>query len=347
MKVYLKTVIFFIFSISFLPKNAIAQTCDGDNLTLSTMTNGTKHGKISITSSADIENGSTVVFKAGTSITLTNGFHAKAGSNFTAKIEDCNNGGGPTLGASCFTPDASIWNNPWLSCQTSANPNTSRGNSHWIRYDFGQVYKLSKMHVWNVNKVGESDKGFREVIIDYSTNGTSWTSLGNFQFTQGTEEGAYSGFEGANFNGINARYVLITAISNWGHASCSGISDVKFNIAPALLQDVSALLVARNAAETLDLAHQLNRVKSDFLVYPNPTSNYTNVVIESNQATTADIAITDVTGRLLKSIPVEVFEGQNQWRLMLDEVPSGTYFVTIQSKVLTKLNPQKLVVVRE
>jgi len=350
MKLYLKTLVFFIFIIGFFQKNITAQSCNGDNLNLSSITNGTQQAKISITSSATIENGNTVLFKAGTSITLTDGFHAKAGSNFTASIEDCSSGGGgPIVAAACFSPDVSIWNNPWLSCQTTTNPNNSRGNGHWIRYDFGQIYKLGKMHVWNVNKVGESAKGFKDVIVDYSTNGTTWTSLGNFQFSQGTEKPSYGGFEGANFNGINARYVLITAVSNWGNVSCSGISDVKFNIAPALLQDVEAMLAARNAAEILDLNHYLatNASSSDFLVYPNPTRDYTNIVLESELATKATITIKDIAGSLLQSLSTEVKKGLNQWKLPLEEVSSGTYFVTIQSGALTLLRSHKLVIVRE
>ena len=214
MKFTIKIVLILLSYAVFSP-SLIAQTCEGDNLNLTTMTSGTKHAKTTITSSADINNGNTVIFRAGTSITLTNGFHAKAGSQFTAAIADCVDGG-PIVAEACSPPDATIWNNPWLSCQTMTNPNPSRGNSHWIRYDLGANYKLGTIQVWNVNKVGESDKGFKDVTIDYSLNGTTWSTLGTFQFEQGTEAATYAGFEAANFNGLSARYVLITAVSNWG-----------------------------------------------------------------------------------------------------------------------------------
>lgn len=42
-----------------------------------------------ITSKGTVENGSTVILAAQTSVTLEIDFHAKAGANFTAKIEDC------------------------------------------------------------------------------------------------------------------------------------------------------------------------------------------------------------------------------------------------------------------
>ncbi len=341
-KIVLITILFFIFN-HFLN----AQSCDGDNLNFTTMTSGTKHAKTSVTSSVIIENGNTIIFKAGTTITLTNGFHAKAGSQFTATIEDCSEG--PIVAEACAAPDATIWNNPWLSCQTTANPNTSRGASHWIRYDLGAAYKLGKMHIWNVNKVGESNKGLKEVVIDYSLNGTTWTQLGNFQFTQGTEQATYAGFEGANFNGISARYVLITAISNWGAASCSGISDVKFNIAPALLQDVSAILANARNRELTDLLDNkmAEKTNAQFLVYPNPTNNNTNLFLENRVETAATIAITDITGRLVQSIPVEVVVGRNNWTLSLADIPSGSYFVNVLAEELPLLDAQKLVIVKE
>ena len=329
-------------------QQVIAQTCEGDNLNLTTMTSGTKHAKTTITSSADINNGNSVIFKAGTSITLTNGFHAKAGSQFTASIADCTDGG-PIVAEACTAPNTTIWNNPWLSCQTTTNPNNSRGASHWIRYDLGAAYKLGKMHIWNVNKVGESNKGMKEVVIDYSLNGTTWTQLGNFQFSQGTEEAIYAGFEGANFNGLSARYVLITAISNWGDASCSGISDVKFNIAPALLQDVSAILANARNRELTDIldTKMPKKENAQFLVYPNPTNNNTNLFLENTKETAATIAITNITGRLIQSIPVEILTGRNNWTLSLENIPSGTYFVNVLAEERSLFDAQKLVVVKE
>ncbi len=326
----------------------IAQSCNGDNLNLTALTNGTQHAKTSVTSSATIESGNSIIFKAGNSITLTNGFHAKAGSQFTASIAACTDGGS-IVAEACVTPDATIWNNPWLSCQTTANPNASRGASHWIRYDLGAVYKLGKMQVWNVNKTGESNKGLKEVVIDYSLNGTTWTQLGNFQFPQGTEAATYAGFESANFNGISARYVLITAVSNWGAASCSGISDVKFNIAPALLQDVSAILANARNSELMDNMDNkmAGKENAQFLVYPNPTSTTTNILLENTKETAATIAITDITGRLIHSIPVEVMMGRNNWTLSLTDIPSGSYFVNVLAEELPLLAAQKLVIVKE
>ena len=138
----------------------------------------------------------------------------------------------------CVNPDLSIWNNTWQSCEFSQNPNPDRGEGHWIQYDLGAIYNLSKTHVWNTNEVGKTQNGFRNVIVDYSEDGTTWKELGTFDFSQGTGEAIYGGFEGFDFGGIPVRYVIITATSNWG-GNCFGIAEVKFNLLIDMIEDDS------------------------------------------------------------------------------------------------------------
>lgn len=330
-----------IFSVSQLVGQA---TCNGNQLQFVTHSNGTQHAKVSITSSATITSGSNVHLKAGSTITLSAGFEAQAGSSFTASIESCKDA--PTEVIACATPDAAIWDTPWVSCQSKANPNTARNDSHWIRYDFGQPYKLSQMHVWNVNKTGESDKGFRQVLIDYSLNGSTWTTLGAFNFEQGTEEAIYQGFEAADFGGITARYVLLTSLSNWGHSTCSGISDVKFNIAPALWQDAAVALRTARLLPTFKQPNK-NNGASSFLIYPNPARAYTNIYVESKQVDQEELEIVDITGKVITNISIPVQKGSNSWSLSLEAIPSGTYFVRKTAYASSEQTPQKLVVVNE
>lgn len=120
----------------------------------------------------------------------------------------------------------------WVSCTSTQNPNPNparAGNVHWIMYDFNDRYKFSTSRVWNYNVENETDKGFRTVAVDYSTDGTTWQALGNtYSWPQAQGLPDYSGFAGPNFNNIKARYILISAIQNWG-AGCSGIGKVAFD----------------------------------------------------------------------------------------------------------------------
>lgn len=141
----------------------------------------------------------------------------------------------------CTTADASIWQNTWSSCTPSTNPNSAHGSGHWILYDLGENARLGKTQIWNTNEASKLDEGFKEVYVDYSTNGTTWTRLGEYVFEQGTGVATYGGFEGPNFQGKEVRYVLITAKSNYGNASCYGLCEVKFNAIPKQIQPKSGV----------------------------------------------------------------------------------------------------------
>ncbi|MEM6633271.1 MAG: discoidin domain-containing protein [Bacteroidota bacterium] len=132
--------------------------------------------------------------------------------------------------AQCVNGNIETWRNTWESCRVTSNPNPQRSPSHWVRYDFGTAHRLSKSRIWNANDPTKLNTGFRNVIVDYSLDGTTWTELGTYEFTQGTGEAIYGGFEGPDFAAIRARYVLFTATSNWGDASCYGLAEVKFNL---------------------------------------------------------------------------------------------------------------------
>ena len=119
----------------------------------------------------------------------------------------------------------------WVSCaNTNPNPNAARGsNSNWILYDFTDRYKFNASRVWNYNVIGETDRGFKNVTVDYSLDGTTWQSLGTSYLWQKAPGAAdYAGFSGPNFNDVKARYILVSAIDNWG-AACSGFSKITFD----------------------------------------------------------------------------------------------------------------------
>jgi hypothetical protein len=119
----------------------------------------------------------------------------------------------------------------WVSCaNTNPNPNAARAsNPNWILYDFTDRYKFNASRIWNYNVTGETNKGFKNVAVDYSLDGTTWQPLGtSYLWQQAPGVADYSGFSGPNFNDIKARYILVSAIDNWG-ASCSGFSKITFD----------------------------------------------------------------------------------------------------------------------
>lgn len=120
-------------------------------------------------------------------------------------------------------------NSSWLSCNPTQSPNPERGVGHWINYDFGQIYALDDAQIWNYNGLNNAAQGFHQVVIDYSLDGVHWSELGTFNWAQASGSPAYAGFDFTAFNGISARYVLITALSNFDGSGCAGLSEVVIN----------------------------------------------------------------------------------------------------------------------
>jgi hypothetical protein len=105
----------------------------------------------------------------------------------------------------------------------------------WIEYEFDKTYKLHEMWVWNSNQTIESILGFglRDVTIEYSTNGTDYTTLGTtVEFAQAPGAAGYA-HDTVDFGGLGAKYVRLTATSNWGGILPQyGLSEVRFLYIP-------------------------------------------------------------------------------------------------------------------
>jgi F5/8 type C domain. len=119
----------------------------------------------------------------------------------------------------------------WLSCQVSPSPNPDRPMSHWIMYDLGWEYVLDATHIWNYNAWANDGLGVKTLAVDYSLNGTDWTTLGTFTIEEAPASFKYEGIEGPSFDKVPARYVLLTAINSWNDAlGCVGFSEIRFDL---------------------------------------------------------------------------------------------------------------------
>jgi len=115
----------------------------------------------------------------------------------------------------------------WLSAKGAAQP-------AWIQYAFDRTYKLDQMWVWNSNQALESvlGVGAKSVLVEYSTDASTWQALGEFEFTQAG--GLPSPHDSTvDFGGAAARYVKLTIKSNWGGILPQvGLSEVRFFYVP-------------------------------------------------------------------------------------------------------------------
>jgi len=106
----------------------------------------------------------------------------------------------------------------------------------WIQYRFDKAYKLSELWVWNYNVEFEPvlGYGFKDVTIEYSLDGTTWTLLKDVQFAQATALRGYDHNTTVDLGGVVAQYVKLTPKSNWSMVGLKqyGLSEVRFFYVP-------------------------------------------------------------------------------------------------------------------
>jgi hypothetical protein len=96
-----------------------------------------------------------------------------------------------------------------------------------ITYDLGSEVTLDRMHIWNYNQWEGTTRGMNNSQIEVSTDGTIYTTVFNGQFAQADGTPTYAGFA-LDTPDAQAKFVRITANTNWGDANYVGLSEVKF-----------------------------------------------------------------------------------------------------------------------
>lgn len=220
------------------------------------------------------------------------------------------------LSAQCY-PDRhnTSWSDAWLSCQTSKNPNQNRGQSHWAYYDFGRVYALGTMKIWNLNEVNIRNSGMRTLEVDYSLDGQVWQHLGNYEMDQAPGTSIYEGENVADWDGIQARYVIITPTDNFG-GECMGFSEVRFNLHNS--QDVSTA-VEETPGPCLDVR-----------VYPNPYTDHFTLDLSSECEENLRYTVTNVLGQTVMAREIPFLGSAQQIEVRTEHLPAGNYVLHIQ-----------------
>ena len=111
----------------------------------------------------------------------------------------------------------------WAATPSGADP-------LWIQFEFDRVCKLHEMLVWNYNVEFELILGFglKGVTVEYSTDGTAWTVLGDVEVAQATAKADYAANTTVEFGGVEAKYVRLTVNSGYGMMGQYGLSEVRF-----------------------------------------------------------------------------------------------------------------------
>ncbi len=155
-------------------------------------------------------------------------------TNITAtasSFEKAATGPANTINGSGLTGDLHGTNTTtmWNTAMTDPGP-------VWIQYQFDNVYKLFELWVWNYNSEFEPvlGYGFKDVTIEYSLDGKTWTVLKDVQFAQATASAGYAHNTTVDLGGVMAQYVRLTPKSNWSMVGLKqyGLSEVRFFYVP-------------------------------------------------------------------------------------------------------------------
>lgn len=202
------------------------------------------------------------------------------------------------------------WTDGWVSCVETESPNIKRDPGHWIMYDFGDQYSLHGSTIWNFNVPDTTNRGIQDIIIDYSNDGQVWTEATGFTVQEAPGSAFYQGDPGPDFDGIVARYVLVSVLNNYGDANCVGMSELRIN---------ATIATSTNVPDgELDLVLEAN---------PNPASEFTNIVIGDFQDD-LNYSLTDMNGKLLRQGIIN----SKEFRLNTTSLVSGAYSMTVYNE---------------
>jgi hypothetical protein len=149
------------------------------------------------------------------------------------------------------------------------------------------------MLVWNSNDSLEPlvGLGLREVTIEYSVDGTDYTTLGTtHEFAQAPGDNDYAHNTTIEFDNVEAKYVRLTVNSNWGGIlNQYGLSEVRFLQIPVYARMPVPISGAIDTALELTLEWRAGREAAEHNVY---FSDDEQTVIDG----TADVVTMSDTG---------------------------------------------------
>lgn len=202
----------------------------------------------------------------------------------------------------------------WVSCEPSPSPNPLRPVSHFILYDFNKVYKLGQMQIWNTNDPAHLDRGMRDVAIDYSIDGENWFHAGDFTFAQASGLSTYEGDYGPYLNEVEARYLLITGLNNYG-GKCFGLSEMRVSGERVFLSGVEDVT-------SLDCV--------DVSIYPNPFTEKIIMHFSAGCQGVVRYVLYDALGHEIVAEKTNLISGQNKSIELGRDLPAGSYILNIE-----------------
>ncbi len=184
----------------------------------------------------------------------------------TGSASELNQGPVNTINNSGLTDDLHSENLTamWLTASSATGP-------VWVQYEFDRVLRLHEVWVWNHNGLLEPMLGLgaKEVKIEYSTDGTDFETLGTtYEFARAPGRAGYACDTIVDLEGIAAKYVRFTILSNWGNVLKQyGLSEVRFYSVPVLARGPSPASAKTDADVTSSLSWRAGREAATHTLY--------------------------------------------------------------------------------
>jgi len=204
----------------------------------------------------------------------------------------------------------------WISCQESPSPNPSNPNGHWIVYDLKERYSIEQMKLWNVNDPAHLDWGIKDFILEYSGNYMDWFKAGEFQLEKATGISHYEGMDWINVRMPEARYVLITAISNYGKSDCYGFAEVRFSAEKTIISETNKVEDSNFSA----------------IIYPNPAQDQFLANINGITGDEIEFSCFDMFGHRIEQGKIKLTKSNYLLRVISTNWLPGQYQFVIKSK---------------
>ncbi len=221
------------------------------------------------------------------------------------------------------------WFDAWISCVKTQNPNPANEPAHWILYDFKDHYEIDKIKIWNINDPERLNWGMKEIRIEYSTDSIVWNSAGEFSLLKADGTNRYEGMNWIDVNILEARYVLITGLSNFG-GNCAGFSEIRFS--------AEKTDVVTSVDDPVAAGKEL-----DVRILPNPFYEIFRAELSGDKNSEVQISINDMFGKTVYSETIPLLNGYNSLRIQTVKWPSGAYqFITRYKQEIRRIQLIKI-----
>ncbi len=123
----------------------------------------------------------------------------------------------------------------------------------------------------------------------------------------------------------------------------------QFKNTAAIYFDYNAPIITNTTINTLnDLLSSVEEKvaldNSDVVLYPNPTTDNLNIIINAKASNKGQVNVLDITGKVLSSQSISLENGKNVINQNTNDLSSGIYFV--QVKCNESFVTKKLVVIK-